>query len=784
MVKGHELFSQMRDLLAKLYLDRDSAITVAKDAGLDLRSIAFSTHAINNWRVILEAAEKRDLVSAILDIAIDQFPEMQELLNIRSAYHCWIEKGRPGADVVSAPARPDPLVQPWQDNGGGQTIIERPDSIIELIEPRIPRHFKDRAKEVNTLLHLVREKTFCGIFGIDGTGKTILAAYVANKIRKSGDLQVIWLSHNKEILLEQTLETLAQSIGHSLRTIPDANKRYAYLRGITEGKGLLIIFDDANQDIILDRFLDSIGAGNAVIITSHNQGLKSIRKFGLEVVHLESLPAEAATEVLLELSGMLTSTAIDFTSWQTLAQAVGNLPLALEIIAGDLRFRSNNDPTVYLNSQVITRKWLKNEEAEEHIYGALQESIEQLPQNYRIAFACLGVFFGDGLDTSAVKAVCNFDSNESTEEFLIAIRKRMLLCAGLDGTLSLHPIVRQFAQDQLNTLEIDTQSDDSPTGKYIEFYYQKLLQFGGYEWNISQYFNLIPYESEIINAIKSAYSLWINREVAARETFGKIVINMTFYVSWYLLWRGYWDLRIQLCRQITDELEKSGLLQDKFGRFSNIAGNLYIDRGWNYLRRGEYGKARHCVARAKPLMRAIDRKFAIELEAQLALKMGNSQKAFELFSELRDQEKVNTRQWFVFSYRLSDSLVELGRSEEAINLLKELLTHIQSVVIFQNEIISDTHACIAYRLAMLSKGDNLKASRRLLKDSVQLFKESGIVDQTTISAQIELAEILRSSDASSQSSALLNEALRQARTIGELKLTTRIENMLQSISDE
>ncbi len=95
MMQRYELFRQMRDVLASLYLDKDRAETVAKDAGLDPRWIAFSPRAVDNWRAILDEAERNDRVWALLDVAVNQYAKKQELLDARAAYLGWVAAGRP-----------------------------------------------------------------------------------------------------------------------------------------------------------------------------------------------------------------------------------------------------------------------------------------------------------------------------------------------------------------------------------------------------------------------------------------------------------------------------------------------------------------------------------------------------------------------------------------------------------------------------------------------------------------------------------------------------------------
>ena len=242
---------------------------------------------------------------------------------------------------------------------------------VDLAEPRIPDHFEDRKNEIQQLVELIGKQRWCGVFGIGGTGKTILGAYVAQKMRMEKGINVVWLDLNENTEIERILETLAQSVGHSLRTMPDAQQKHGYLRAVTEDKGLLIVFDDVNDDKILETLLKSVGGGNSVLVTGHDQGLKSIRQYSLEVLLLDPLPHDAATSVLLSLAGISANLSpSEVMAWTSIAKSVGCLPLALEIIAGDLRFRSNRNPQEYLKTYIATGKWLKSEEFSARLRGS------------------------------------------------------------------------------------------------------------------------------------------------------------------------------------------------------------------------------------------------------------------------------------------------------------------------------------------------------------------------------------------------------------------------------
>lgn len=65
----------LRTLLASLYPSVEDARRIAGDAGLNLQFITFDGKAINTWRSILDEAQKRDKLSALVDAVAADYPE-------------------------------------------------------------------------------------------------------------------------------------------------------------------------------------------------------------------------------------------------------------------------------------------------------------------------------------------------------------------------------------------------------------------------------------------------------------------------------------------------------------------------------------------------------------------------------------------------------------------------------------------------------------------------------------------------------------------------------------
>jgi hypothetical protein len=182
------------------------------------------------------------------------------------------------------------------------------------------------------------------------------------------------------------------------------------------------------------------------------------------------------------------------------------------------------------------------------------------------------------------------------------------------------------------------------------------------------------------------------------------------------------------------------------------------------------------------LQDSADEIFAVELRGQIAFTRADYVTAKELFEALRSKVVANSRTWFVFSYRLSDTLLAAGDTDSADKLLSDLAEAIQDPLLVHNEIIEDIHARILYRLSLrhrTSDGDTVALD--LLRQTVRKFEESGIVTPERASAGIELACLLNKLGLYEESRSELSESLRHARAFGDFALVDRGEKLRVSL---
>jgi hypothetical protein len=109
----NEVMRALRKVLADLYPKQEDAEVVVIDAGLNPSFIPFSTKSINNWYSILQEAEKRNLVGAILQVVNEMYGDSLTFQQVYQAY--WEVSGEPvphpGAGSAAPVAEPAATVR-------------------------------------------------------------------------------------------------------------------------------------------------------------------------------------------------------------------------------------------------------------------------------------------------------------------------------------------------------------------------------------------------------------------------------------------------------------------------------------------------------------------------------------------------------------------------------------------------------------------------------------------------------------------------------------------------
>ena len=189
------------------------------------------------------------------------------------------------------------------------------------ISIRVPEHFLGRDEEMAALKAALESEdaavSVAVLRGASGVGKTTLAIAYANGRR--ADFRVIWrIRARTDSTIRADLADLAVARSWNAPKSSDAEATNAALSRLEqEGKGFLLIYDDAADSDLVRRYLPSRGGAKAIVIFDPHRG-----DFG-QSIELSPWPKSIGSKFLLAhaSTGRLAEA-------ETLSAALGGLPLA------------------------------------------------------------------------------------------------------------------------------------------------------------------------------------------------------------------------------------------------------------------------------------------------------------------------------------------------------------------------------------------------------------------------------------------------------------------------
>ncbi|MEW6406793.1 MAG: NB-ARC domain-containing protein, partial [Chloroflexota bacterium] len=196
--------------------------------------------------------------------------------------------------------------------------------------------FVGRISELKNLKHALLDggrAAICSLRGMGGVGKTSLAAHLAYQLRDQFPDGVLWARLDTSDPLS-ILGAFAYAYGKDVSQYKDIESRASIVRGLLAEKRVLIVLDNAEASAQVRPLLPPSTGYCAVLITTRHDlsALDGWVRMTLEPFSTESEEALQLFENYLGL-GFVHRHRIALLE---IAGLVGNLPLALSIIAGHL----------------------------------------------------------------------------------------------------------------------------------------------------------------------------------------------------------------------------------------------------------------------------------------------------------------------------------------------------------------------------------------------------------------------------------------------------------------
>jgi tetratricopeptide (TPR) repeat protein len=233
------------------------------------------------------------------------------------------------AAMPSAPiaffGAPGTLAATANDNAGAVGVQAGSYYAISNIPFTVPRHFLGRDEDMAAIDAVLKNSNgrvaITALHGLRGVGKTTLAAAYAE--RHSGDYRATWwIRAETESTMRADLAGLGVGLGWVAADAAEEPALAAALQRLRDdGGGILLVYDNANNQDQIRKYLPRGGAAR-IIVTSNASNWRGIAV----PVEIEVWPAEIGADYLTARTGRDG----ERVATLILSEALGGLPLAHE----------------------------------------------------------------------------------------------------------------------------------------------------------------------------------------------------------------------------------------------------------------------------------------------------------------------------------------------------------------------------------------------------------------------------------------------------------------------
>lgn len=328
--------------------------------------------------------------------------------------------------------------------------------------PPLPEHFVTRPEVTDTLkIRLLNnEPTTPGILaisairGLGGIGKSTLAAALTydKEVREHFSDGILWATLGQQPEILSLISGWVQAMGDENFRLTTIEAAFSHLRTLLQDKAVLLVIDDVWEVEHARHFLVG-GSQSQVLMTTRRADVAD--EVGADRVEMNVMSSEQALELLMKRLGKTELGEEERTEALRLSEAIGYLPLALELIAVRiLRGISWRVLREKFEEEIVRIKILDGRRRT--IEACFNLSIEPLREDNQEAweaFVWLGVLPEDVQVTAPMAAVI-WETNETNAAEILELlwndallmSGSPLLVKGREGlSYRLHDLLHDFA---------------------------------------------------------------------------------------------------------------------------------------------------------------------------------------------------------------------------------------------------------------------------------------------------------------------------------------------------
>ncbi|MBW7884474.1 MAG: type I toxin-antitoxin system ptaRNA1 family toxin [Caldilineaceae bacterium] len=359
-------------------------------------------------------------------------------------------------------------VNPAAPGGGEWKLPDRPvaddgRTFLWVNVPSLPGHSLVGRKEIIDAYATrltAKPGALLAIDGLPGVGKTTLAVALAydDAVLAHFTDGVLWAGLGKQPNVTTIQNQWATALGIDLSDVPDPKERSRRISAALAATGrhrVLVVLDDV-WDSKAAEALRLSGPEIAHLLTTRNHELALAFSQQARPTTVPVLEEDAALALLQELAPE--ACAAEPETARTLVKAVGNLPLAVELLGGYLkatgarRFAAQRKQALVQAGDPLTRLQLAAKRLgaadgpEVTLAATIGLSLDGLPAPIQEAFYMLGAFAAEParFDLAAALAVTGADV-----DVIGALADRNLIDVAEDESLALHQVLADYARTDM-----------------------------------------------------------------------------------------------------------------------------------------------------------------------------------------------------------------------------------------------------------------------------------------------------------------------------------------------
>lgn len=389
-----------------------------------------------DWKQILYVAQALDLTAAEADQLL-QAAGHQKIALLRQE-----AESQNNAAICSLLAFWEEAPSPTKP----QLTMAPPLAPVFQVVPK-PAHLIGRKTELAQLCEaLLGQKRVTLLYGMPGVGKTALAIEAAYRVREHFPDGVLWAQLDRSDAMS-ILFAFAAAYGVDVREYQDIGTRSAMVRNLFANKRALIVLDSSYSANEIHDLLPPDTSPSAVLVTTTNGKLLE------NVFPLELKPFDTAdpTDGLALFRTILPeeSVARQQTALVQLIRLVGGLPMALRVIASEVR--SGLTAAEYLELLLDERARLEQltdwNDTTKDVRAAFEVSYRRLTAPLPRLFSALAVFKKAEFPLEAVAAIWEMSPTQAKRIL------KTLQALSLIESYQVDPVIRQPGQSSNNVPE-------------------------------------------------------------------------------------------------------------------------------------------------------------------------------------------------------------------------------------------------------------------------------------------------------------------------------------------